>query len=102
MIKYKLNMKFNISKSLVIIGILSTSICHSSDLIQLAEALKTAYPEPGASFSPVALTLSVQERKLLESELGSKIYSPACQAYAAALGKRPLGLALVDDELGKH
>ena len=102
MIQYKLNMKFNFVRKFPIIGLLAALNSHAAELITLPQALKLAYPEPGATFEPKSLTLTVQERKIIEADLGSKLYSAACQGYEARLNGKSLGLALLDDEIGKH
>jgi Na+-translocating ferredoxin:NAD+ oxidoreductase RnfG subunit len=88
-------------KSLLFPILLLCGSLRSEAIQSLDQALKTSFPEAD-SFLFQSLTLSPSERESLEKDLGSHVFSPACLVVQAKALSKTVGLAMADDELGKH
>lgn len=95
-------MIFKINKRLALIFLTFTGGLSAEVLVSESAALKTSFPE-AAGFEARSLTLSAQDRAWIKAELG-RSPGPSLLRYHRALDSQGglLGLALVDDELGKH
>jgi Na+-translocating ferredoxin:NAD+ oxidoreductase RnfG subunit len=65
------------------------------------QALAVALP-PHDKVVARVLTLTDAERKLAQRRLGRKLEEPSYTFYEGQLGGKPVGRAIVLDELGKH
>jgi electron transport complex protein RnfG len=65
------------------------------------QALVQAYGQ-GREFVPRPLTLTASQVGALEKRLGARLLSPYCDLVEVRHSGRLEGLALVDEELGKH